>query len=57
MFGKKSLGFESLESRDLLTVPDFVLPDVNATSPTNGQMVSPFDFPGAVTGWYFGHST
>jgi hypothetical protein len=57
MFRKTPLSFESLENRHLLTVPDFLLMDVNTTSPTSGEMVSPLDFPGAVTGWYFGHST
>lgn len=51
------LAAESLESRRMLTVPDFALTDVNATSETYQQMVSPQDYVGQVSGWYFGHST
>jgi hypothetical protein len=57
MFGKKKLCFEGLESRWLMTVPDFSLLDVNPTSERSGQMVSPTDYVGSVSGWYFGHST
>jgi hypothetical protein len=35
-------------------IADFALDDVNATSPTGGQQVSPRDFVGQVSGWYFG---
>ncbi len=35
-------------------VADFSLDDVNATSPTSGQQVSPRDYMGQVSGWYFG---
>jgi hypothetical protein len=35
-------------------VADFALDDVNASSPTAGQEVSPRDFLGQVSGWYFG---
>ena len=38
-------------------VPDFGLLDVNPTSPTAGQVVSPRDYLGSVSAWYFGHST
>lgn len=38
-------------------VPDFSLPDVNPASPSAGATVSPRDYAGVVTGWYFGHST
>ncbi len=38
-------------------VPDFSLRDENPASPTSGQQVSPRDFEGKVTGWYFGHSS
>jgi hypothetical protein len=38
-------------------VPLFSLLDVNAASPRAGQQVSPADYPGQVTGWYFGHSS
>ena len=49
--------FETLERRDLLTVPNFVLPDTNPTSLTSGEDVSPLDFAGGISGWYFGRST
>ncbi len=35
----------------------FALPDVNPSSLTYGQMVSPDDFEGMTSGWYFGHAT
>jgi hypothetical protein len=35
----------------------FALPDVNPSSLTYGQMVSPADFEGMTSGWYFGHAT
>jgi hypothetical protein len=38
-------------------VPDFSLLDVNPASPRAGTQVSPRDYAGVVTGWYFGHST
>lgn len=38
-------------------VAEFSLPDVNATSATFSQDVSPRDFLGAVSAWYFGHAT
>lgn len=38
-------------------VADFSLPDVNPASPRAGATVSPRDYAGVVTGWYFGHST
>ncbi len=38
-------------------VPDWTLCDVNATSPTFDQAVSPSDLRGQVSVWYFGHST
>lgn len=38
-------------------VPDFSLLDVNPASPRAGAQVSPRDYAGVVTGWYFGHST
>ncbi len=37
--------------------PDFAMPDVNATSPTTDQTVSPRNYIGTVTGWYFGYAT
>lgn len=38
-------------------VPDFALSDVNATSPTAGEDVSPRDLLEQVSGWYFTHAT
>jgi hypothetical protein len=38
-------------------VADFALTDVNATSPSAGRAVSPRDYLGQVSAWYFGHST
>ena len=48
---------ESLERRDLLVVPDFALVDVNPSSETFNQNVSPRDFMGEVSVYYFTHST
>lgn len=38
-------------------VADFSLLDVNPTSSTANQAVSPRDYLQRVSGWYFGHST
>lgn len=38
-------------------VPDFGLQDVNATSTSYGQSVSPRDYLDQVSAWYFGHAT
>ena len=38
-------------------VPDFSLIDVNSTSSTYQQVVSPRDYLKQVSGWYFGHAT
>ena len=37
--------------------PDFALVDVNPTSTTHNQTVSPRDYVQQVSAWYFGHST
>ena len=37
--------------------PDFALVDVNATSSTHNQAVSPRDYLEQVSAWYFGHAT
>ena len=37
--------------------PDFHLQDVNLNSARSGQAVSPRDYLGKVSAWYFGHST
>ncbi len=54
---RRRLSAEALEDRLMMTVPDFSLIDVNTTSPTYMQAVSPRQFMGQVSGWYFGHST
>ncbi|NQU20423.1 MAG: hypothetical protein HQ567_04005 [Candidatus Nealsonbacteria bacterium] len=38
-------------------VSDFALHDVNSTSSTYGQSVSPRDLLQQVSAWYFGHAT
>ena len=38
-------------------LPDFKVIDVNAASPRFGQAVSPRDYLGEVSAWYFGQST
>jgi hypothetical protein len=38
-------------------VADFSLPDQNPTSARSGQAISPRDYLGDVSGWYFIHST
>jgi hypothetical protein len=38
-------------------VTDFLLLDVNQTSPTNDLDVSPRDYVGNVSAWYFGAAT
>lgn len=67
-----SQGFEQFEARRLLhggvedlaegegigqVVPDFSLVDLNPTSATFNQQVSPRDFMNQTTLWYFGHAT
>lgn len=37
--------------------PDFALEDVNDTSTTHTMDVSPRDYIGKVSGWYFGDAT
>lgn len=37
--------------------PDFSIQDVNDTSPRFNDMVSPRDYQGQVSAWYFGHAT
>jgi len=38
-------------------MPDFSLQDANPNSATYGQQVSPRQFLGDVSAWYFGHAT
>jgi hypothetical protein len=40
-----------------LAYPDFSLVDTNVNSPTYGQDVSPSDYLGEVSAWYFGHAS
>lgn len=39
------------------SMPDFQLTDVNSNSPTYSLPVSPRDYLGGVSAWYFGHAT
>lgn len=58
---QRPLSVEALESRHLLAVTgqvaDFALLDVNPTSSTYNQTISPRDYLGEVSAWYFGHAT
>ena len=45
------------EVLSVVRVEDFSLVDMNATSPTAGEPVSPRDYLAKVSGWYFGHAT
>lgn len=38
-------------------VPDFSLLNVNTTSSRYGENVSPRDYLGGISAWYFGHAT
>ncbi len=38
-------------------MPDFGLTDVNASSSTYDQTVSPRDYLASISAWYFGHAT
>ena len=38
-------------------VPDFSLVDHNPNSSTHNQNVSPRDYLGQISAWYFGHAT
>ncbi|MBI5837517.1 MAG: hypothetical protein HZB25_09755 [Candidatus Eisenbacteria bacterium] len=38
-------------------VPSFSLTDVNPASPTHNQAVTPRQYLGKVSAWYFGHAT
>ena len=38
-------------------MPDFTLTDVNPTSPSADEAVSPRDYLQRVSAWYFGHAT
>lgn len=55
----RTLRAEPLEDRRMLAVAEFALADLNPTSSTDTFLkeVSPSDYAGQVSGWYFGHST
>ena len=38
-------------------MPDFALVDVNSTSDTYNQSVSPRDYSQQISAWYFGHAS
>ena len=38
-------------------VPDFTIEDVNPNSPTYGDTLSPREYLGQISCWYFGHAT
>ena len=48
-------GNKPISGQDM--VPDFALLDVNETSQTYDQLVSPRDYLQQVSAWYFGHAT
>ena len=67
-WSKRLSGIEACEPRyllagdvvttsDLEVVADFSLIDVNPTSETYNQAVSPTDYRGQVSAWYFGFAT
>jgi hypothetical protein len=37
--------------------PEFALLDVNPNSATSGKTISPRDYTGQISAWYFGHAT
>jgi hypothetical protein len=42
---------------NLLVVADLALEDVNPSSATFAQFVSPRDYEGQISAWFFGHSS
>jgi hypothetical protein len=54
LIGCKEAPTKSAEFGGVLS--DFSLEDVNATSATVGAMISPRDYQGMATAWYFGHA-
>ena len=52
---KKDQPLAPLPSQSL--APDFSLTDVNPSSPTANQAVSPRSQLGRISAWYFGHAT
>lgn len=48
---------DPVQDDELESVLDFQVPDVNPNSPRYNEDVSPRDYLGGVSAWYFGHST
>ena len=57
MIASTVLYFGSLSASGQEMVPDFSLLDVNMASTTFNQPVSPRDYLGQASGWYFGSAT
>jgi len=55
LVGTDSIAFDVYDPNDL--VADFSLEDVNPTSATYEDFISPRDYLGGISAWYFGHST
>lgn len=55
-FGSTDAGLLDADA-GVVTLSDFSLLDTNPASPTGGKNVSPHDFDGRVSAWYFGHSS
>ena len=51
--GMSTVGCQS----DFENAPDFSLEDVNSASERGGDTVSPRDYLGQTSAWYFGHAT
>lgn len=51
------VGFDDTEFDDSVAVPDFSLRDHNPNSATYNQQVSPRDYIGRLSAWYFGSAT
>lgn len=52
-----ALAIAASPARGGVVMPDFHLFDVNSTSSTFNQLVSPRDYLGQVSAYYFGHAT
>ena len=57
LHGSDLLAAEATAEGEDQLVADFSLIDVNPNSATYNQAVSPRDFLGGVSAWYFGHAT
>ena len=57
LFASLGAGCTASSPLDGEAVPEFELVDLNPTSPTAGEVISPSDFRGQVSAWYFTHST